>query len=145
MDSGASLGCHGKAVSCYKFFVRISATEKMSDCGIGKSFGLAVSQSYTTSYDRNDAGNLIGVAYPSGRIVGFDRGARGEIEQARTAPQSSYETGKPDGRYFTRVSDLTSEQIDAKLEREKRFDTDIWIIEVEAAGEIGDLIEIRAD
>ena len=84
-------------------------------------------------------------AAEAGAVHILTRDRFGEVLLFSPAPQSSYETGKPDGRYFTRVSDLTSEQIDAKLEREKRFDTDIWIIEVEAAGEIGDLIEIRAD
>jgi hypothetical protein len=47
------------------------------------------------------------------------------------APQTSYDTARPDDRFFAR-HDLADEQaLDARLEKEKRFDPDIWVVEIE--------------
>lgn len=47
------------------------------------------------------------------------------------APQTSYDTAKPDERFFLR-HDLPDEAaLEARLEKEKRFDSDIWVVEIE--------------
>jgi len=59
------------------------------------------------------------------------------------APQTSYDTAKPDDRFFVR-HDLADEQaLDARLEKEKRFDSDIWVVEIEPGqGGIKDFISV---
>lgn len=44
------------------------------------------SQSYAVAYERDAAGNVENMTYPSGRIVFYDRDAAGEIEVVRTRP-----------------------------------------------------------
>lgn len=47
------------------------------------------------------------------------------------APQTSYDTARPDDRFFIR-HDLVDEQaLEARLDKEKRFDPDIWVVEIE--------------
>ena len=48
------------------------------------------------------------------------------------APQTSYDSAKPDERIFQRVE--TGEEFgaaDLRLEKEARFDPDIWVVEIE--------------
>lgn len=47
------------------------------------------------------------------------------------APQTSYDTAKPDERYFVRYALDHEAALDARLEKEKRFDYDIWVVEIE--------------
>jgi hypothetical protein len=48
------------------------------------------------------------------------------------APQSSFEESLPDDRLFQKVLEgETSEAVSERLEREKRFDSDLWIVAVE--------------
>jgi hypothetical protein len=48
------------------------------------------------------------------------------------SPQTSYETDRPQERLFARILEAAAEtDIDAKLEREARFDSDLWIVEIE--------------
>lgn len=47
------------------------------------------------------------------------------------APQTSYDTAKPDDRYFIRHELADEAALDARLEKEKRFDYDIWVVEIE--------------
>jgi hypothetical protein len=51
------------------------------------------------------------------------------------APQTDYDTDKPQDRSFSLVLDkVAAAEIDAKLEREARFDADFWAVEVELGG-----------
>lgn len=45
-------------------------------------------KSYTVGYSWDDAGNLLSITYPSGRIVEYGRGAAGEVQQVRTSPDA---------------------------------------------------------
>lgn len=57
---------------------------------------------------------------------------RGEVALFGPAAQASYDMAKPDERCFQRVGEDSDEAaLDAKLEREKRFDPDLWILELE--------------
>jgi hypothetical protein len=59
------------------------------------------------------------------------------------APQTSYDTAKPDERHFIR-HDLPDETaLDARLEKEQRFDPDIWVVEIEPGqGTIEEFISV---
>lgn len=59
------------------------------------------------------------------------------------APQTTYDTAKPDERFFIRHEMPDEASLDARLEREKRFDPDIWVVEIEPGqGDIGDFISL---
>ena len=59
------------------------------------------------------------------------------------APQTSYDTAKPDERFFTRYALEDAAALDARLEKEKRFDPDIWVVEIEPGqGGVEDLISV---
>lgn len=48
------------------------------------------------------------------------------------APQTVFETEKPAERVFElRLEDVEADRIDERLARERRFDPDLWIIEIE--------------
>lgn len=58
------------------------------------------------------------------------------------APQASYE-GRPEERLFhTLLEEAEAEAVEARLAREARFDTDLWVVEVEADELPGDLIRL---
>jgi hypothetical protein len=59
------------------------------------------------------------------------------------APQTSYDTAKPDERYFIRYELEDEAALDARLEKEKRFDYDIWVVEIEPGqGTVEELISV---
>lgn len=59
------------------------------------------------------------------------------------APQTSYDGARPDERYFIRYDLEDETALNARLEKEKRFDPDIWVVEIEPGkGAIGDFIQI---
>ncbi len=48
------------------------------------------------------------------------------------SPQTEYETDRPQDRLFSLIQPAASDaDIGAKLEREARFDTDLWVVELE--------------
>lgn len=82
-------------------------------------------------------------ASEAGAIYLLTRSRTGEVRLYRPAPQTSYSTARPEERLFTLAADLTSDEVEARLEKERRFDPDIWIVELElASGGIEELIEI---
>jgi hypothetical protein len=59
------------------------------------------------------------------------------------APQTSYDTAKPDERFFIRHTLEDEAALDARLEKEKRFDSDIWVVEIEPGqGTVEELISV---
>ena len=48
------------------------------------------------------------------------------------ASQASYDSTKPEDRWFTSLVEGDGVSIDARLVREQRFDPDVWIVEIEA-------------
>ncbi|MGB3391697.1 MAG: DUF1491 family protein [Pseudaminobacter sp.] len=72
-------------------------------------------------------------ATEAGAVFVLTRDRFGEAALFGPAPQTSYDSAKPDDRYFSQLG--VGEGIDlleARLEKEKRFDPDIWIVEIEA-------------
>ncbi|RUM26343.1 DUF1491 family protein [Rhizobium vallis] len=61
------------------------------------------------------------------------------------APQTAFDEGEAGVRLFEiRLSRAEPEAVHAMLERERRFDPDLWIVELEAE-ELGDLIPLARD
>ena len=60
------------------------------------------------------------------------------------AAQSAYDEGRPSDRRFTLIGEKLDEQaLDARLAREQRFDSDIWVVEIEPGGTpLADLVEL---
>ena len=72
-------------------------------------------------------------ATEAGAVFVLARGRLGEVALFGPAPQTSYDSAKPDDRFFTQLG--TGEDatvLDVRLEREKKFDPDIWVVEIEA-------------
>lgn len=64
-------------------------------------------------------------------VVARDRSGRSTLYGP--APQTTYSSDKPEERLFTPAENLADgEAIERRLERERRFDPDLWILEVEA-------------
>ena len=83
-------------------------------------------------------------AAEAGAVFVMTRDQFGELRLYGPAPQTSYSTAKPDDRQFTPVEDAVDEKsIDRHLERERRFDPDVWVVEIEAENEsVEELITI---
>jgi hypothetical protein len=71
-------------------------------------------------------------ATEAGAVFVLSRDRLGGVSLFGPAPQTSYDTAKPDDRFFSRLDGQDAAALEARLEREKRFDPDIWIVEVEA-------------
>ncbi|MFC3751859.1 DUF1491 family protein [Aquamicrobium ahrensii] len=69
----------------------------------------------------------------------------GEVALYGPAPQTSYDSARPDERLFTRMGDgETVELLEARIEREKRFDPDIWVLEIETGAlPVEELVPIK--
>lgn len=72
-------------------------------------------------------------ATEAGAVFILTRDRMGEVALFGPAPQTSYETDKPQDRHFLQLgSGEDADRLEARLDKEKRFDPDIWIIEIEA-------------
>ncbi|WP_192183438.1 DUF1491 family protein [Mesorhizobium amorphae] len=86
-------------------------------------------------------------AAEAGAIFVLARSRLGEVALFGPAPQTSYDSAKPDDRFFTLLgSGDDAAMLDARLEREKKFDPDIWVIEIEAgAVPVEELLSVKTD
>ena len=85
-------------------------------------------------------------ASEAGAVYLLVRNRTGEVHFYRPASQTSYDTARPDERLFSLAETLTEDEIEKKLERERRFDADIWVVELElAADDVGDLFQRVAE
>ncbi|MBK8458446.1 MAG: DUF1491 family protein [Phyllobacteriaceae bacterium] len=83
-------------------------------------------------------------AEEAGAVLVIARTPGGAQQFYRPAPQSAYEAGGPQDRRFVRDSAIgDDESIARAIERETRFDPDVWVIEIEIAGDDpGDLLAV---
>lgn len=71
-------------------------------------------------------------AAEAGAAFVMTRERLGDVSLFGPAPQTSYDTGKPDERIFSpSVESGDAGAVEKYLEREQRFDPDIWVIEIE--------------
>ena len=86
-------------------------------------------------------------AAEAGAVFVLARSRLGEVALFGPAPQTSYDSAKPDDRFFTLLgSGDDAAMLDARLEREKKFDHDIWVVEIEAgAVPVEELLSIKTD
>lgn len=84
-------------------------------------------------------------ATEAGAVFVLSRGRMGETALFGPAPQTSYDSAKPDERFFTLLGAGEGDaELDARLERERRFDPDIWVVEIEAGNvPVEELISVR--
>lgn len=70
-------------------------------------------------------------AAEAGAIFVVARERDGALALFGPAPQSDYATARPGERGFARLPSASQEEVDARLEREARFDPDFWVVEIE--------------
>ena len=72
-------------------------------------------------------------ATEAGAVFVLSRDRLGEVALYGPAPQMSYDTARPDERLFDRLQPVAdAAALETRLEKESRFDSDIWIVEIEA-------------
>ncbi len=81
-------------------------------------------------------------ATEAGAVFIVSRNRLGEISLFGPAPQTAYESGRPDDRRFSELMATTDPAaVDERLEKEKRFDPDIWVVELESGmAAVNDLV-----
>lgn len=80
----------------------------------------------------------------AGAVFVSTRDRLGEVRLFGPAEQAAYEEAKPDSRMFRELPAATQDAIRERLDREMRFDPDIWIVEIEPGSvPVADLLEIR--
>ena len=67
----------------------------------------------------------------AGAVFVIVRDRLGGAQLFGPAPQTSYDTAKPDERFFSRYELENEAALDARLDKERRFDPDIWVVEIE--------------
>lgn len=81
-------------------------------------------------------------ATEAGAVFVLVRDRLGAVQLYGPAPQSSYDQARPDDRLFVRLDHGEDQAtLEARLERERKFDSDIWVVEIEAgAAPVEDLL-----
>ena len=70
----------------------------------------------------------------AGAVFVIARDRFGDVTLFGPAPQTEYDSGRPDDRRFSELgTGLTEVAVDARLAKESKFDSDIWVIELEPA------------
>jgi hypothetical protein len=84
-------------------------------------------------------------ATEAGAVFILARGRLGDVALYGPAPQAMYDAARPDERLFDRLDpDTDAEALERRLEKESRFDPDVWVVEIEAgATPVEDLIALR--
>lgn len=84
-------------------------------------------------------------ATEAGAVFVLARGRLGELALFGPAPQTSYDSAKPDERFFSPLgAGEDAAALDTRLEREKKFDPDIWVVEIEAgAVPVEELVAVK--
>jgi hypothetical protein len=72
-------------------------------------------------------------ATEAGAVFVLSRDRLGQVALFGPAPQTSYDSARPDDRYFSSLyAGEDIEALEARLAKEQRFDPDIWVVEIEA-------------
>lgn len=84
-------------------------------------------------------------ATEAGAVFVLTRDRMGTIALYGPAPQASYDSARPDERLFTPLGEtLTQDDVDKRIAKEMRFDSDVWLVELEpGATPLAELISIR--
>lgn len=84
-------------------------------------------------------------AAEAGAVFILARDRQGSTVLLGPAPQTSYGEGRPDDRYFSILYEGEDPgPPEARLAKEMRFDSDIWIVEIEVKREaIEELMAVR--
>lgn len=79
----------------------------------------------------------------AGAVFLVARDRFGRVKLYAPAPQTSYDTARPDERFFA-AHDLEDETaLEARIQKELRFDPDIWVVEIEPGNDpVEDLIAV---
>lgn len=71
-------------------------------------------------------------AAEAGAVFVTTRNRMGEVALFGPAPQTSYDEDRPSERRFSLLlQDADDAAVEARLAKEMRFDSDIWVIEIE--------------
>ncbi len=82
-------------------------------------------------------------AAEAGAVFVIQRDRMGGAALFGPAPQTSYDSARPDERRFVRHELAEEAALDARLQKEQRFDPDIRVVELEPGqGTIGDFIPL---
>jgi hypothetical protein len=84
-------------------------------------------------------------AAEAGAVFVLARGRLGDVALFGPAPQTSYDSARPDDRFFSLLgAGDDAAAFDSRLEREKKFDPDIWVVEIEAGAiPVEELISVK--
>ena len=79
----------------------------------------------------------------AGTVFLIVRGRMGDAVLYGPAPQSGYDDARPDDRLFSELLKSDDEAtISARLAREEKFDSDLWVVEIEPAGNADGLFAV---
>lgn len=82
-------------------------------------------------------------ASEAGAIFLFIRRRDGTVRLYGPAPQTSYESGGPSERRFAELIDGEEEEMERRIEKESRFDPDLWLVELETTeAELEELVAV---
>lgn len=70
-------------------------------------------------------------AAAAGAIMIVRRDRTGTASLYGPAPQTFYDDARPEDRRFVVLACEDDSAVDARIERETRFDTDLWVVEFE--------------
>lgn len=73
-------------------------------------------------------------ASEAGAVLILRRDRLGQIRLYAPAPQASYDDARPSERLFAEIMTGSDDQdVARRIEREVRFDSDLWVVELEVA------------
>ncbi len=84
-------------------------------------------------------------ASEAGAVFIVLRARDGRISLLGPAPQSGYDDQRPASRRFVVLAEeMDEEALDKRIEREARFDSDVWFVELDTMKPAADLVDLLA-